>query len=115
MSEFLLLFRGGEYPIQQAEEAHTHLNKWFEWIDSLKEQGKLVGTQRLKYEGKQVHGTKKIVTDGPFAEGKEIVGGYLICLADSFDEAVTISKDCPIFEFENGIVEVRQIQPLRHM
>jgi hypothetical protein len=48
-------------------------------------------------------------------EGKEMVGGYLICIADSFDEAVEISKDCPILEFEDGVVEVRQIHQLPGM
>ena len=54
-----------------------------------------------------------MVTDGPFMEGKEMVGGYLICKADSLEEAVEISKGCPILEYESGIVEVREIQELK--
>jgi hypothetical protein len=61
--------------------------------------------------GKLITGTKKVVTDGPYIEGKEIVGGYLICKAKNFDEAVEISRGCPILEFDNGVVEVREIQP----
>lgn len=46
-------------------------------------------------------------------EGKEMVGGYLMCKANDYDEAVEISKGCPILEFEDGIVEVREIKELK--
>ena len=55
-------------------------------------------------------GNKKVISDGPFMEGKEMVGGYLICKANTIDEAVEISKGCPLLEYEDGIVEVREIQ-----
>ena len=115
MSEFLFLFRGGDYANQSPEESQANMQKWFKWMGSLREQGKFVGAQPLTKEGKQVKGNKKIVTDGPYVEGKEIVGGYLICTASNFDEAVGISKGCPILEYENGIVEVREIQQLPAM
>jgi hypothetical protein len=51
----------------------------------------------------------KVITDGPFAEGKELVGGYFLVRADSLDEAARMAKDCPIFE-TGGSVEVRPIQ-----
>jgi len=54
-------------------------------------------------------GTRRIVTDGPFIKGKELVGGYLIINASNINEAVEISKGCPIFK-EDGKLEVRQIQ-----
>ncbi|MFI5171543.1 MAG: YciI family protein [Chitinophagales bacterium] len=115
MKEYLLLFRGGDarrVDQQQSPEAwQEHMQKWNEWMQSLAGQGKLSGAQPLGKEGKVVSGNGKTVTDGPFIEGKEIVGGYLICKADSFDEAVVIAKNCPIFEHD-GIVEVREIQSL---
>ena len=57
---------------------------------------------------KKVTQKGKVVSDGPFAEGKEIVGGYLIVNAADLDEAAEISKGCPIFK-NNGEVEVREI------
>ena len=57
-------------------------------------------------------GGKAKVTDGPFSESKEVVGGYLIVSAASLDEATTMSKGCPILE-EGGSVEVRQIHPMQ--
>ena len=112
MKEYLFLFRGGNMP-ESPEESQAHMQRWMQWMGDLGAQGKFVGAQPLTKEGKQVKGSKKAVTDGPFMEGKEMVGGYLICKADSFDEAVEISKGCPILEYETGIVEVREIQELK--
>ena len=84
-------------------------------MGGLSEQGKFGGAQPLNSTGKQIAGTKKLVTDGPFMEGKEMVGGYLICKANTYDEAVDIAKGCPILEFEDGNVEVREIQELPGM
>jgi hypothetical protein len=114
MSEYLLLFRGGdaETARQSPEKWQAHMQKWMQWMGELKEQGKLIGAQPLETTGKIVTGTRKIVSDGPFAEGKEIVGGYLACKADSYEEAVKIAGNCPILEHD-GIVEVREIGELK--
>ena len=58
--------------------------------------------------GKTITGPKKVVTDGPFAESKEVVAGYFVVLAKSLDEAVDIAKQCPDYGL-NGIVEVREV------
>ncbi len=115
MKEYLFIFRGGDNHAMDpsAAEAQGHMQKWMEWMGGLAAQGKLGGAQPLLATGRQVRGTGKVVTDGPFMEGKEMVGGYLICKADNYDEAVDISKNCPILEFESGIVEVREIQELK--
>lgn len=113
MAEFMLLFRGGAATAAPSpEQMQASIQKWADWITGIAKEGKLVGSQPLQAGGKQVKGPKKVVTDGPFAEGKEIVGGYLICKADSLDEAVKISHGCPILENEDGIVEVREIREM---
>jgi len=115
MKEYLLLFRGGDarrLEEQQSPEAwQAHMQKWMLWMQALTEAGKFAGAQPLTNEGKVVSGGGHTVTDGPFMEGKEIVGGYLICKANNYDEAVVIAKECPIFEY-NGIVEVREINEM---
>jgi hypothetical protein len=115
MKEYLLLFRGGDgATLRQSPEAwQAHMQKWMQWMGGLQEKGQLVSAQPLDSSGKQVYGTKKVVTDGPYMEGKEMVGGYLMCKADGYDAAVEISKSCPILEFEDGVVEVREIQELK--
>lgn len=113
MAEYLLLFRGGdaEEAQQSPEKWQAHMEKWMQWMGGLKEEGKLIGAQPLVTTGKVVSGTQKVVTDGPYMEGKEIVGGYLACKADSYDEAVAIANNCPILEHD-GIVEVREIKEM---
>lgn len=111
MAAYLFLFRGGKDGWQNEpspEKWQEHMGKWSQWMGTLAEQGKLLGSEALHATGKVVTGTGKVVTDGPFAEGKEMVGGYLLCNADSMDEAVTLSKGCPIFE-NDGVVEVREV------
>ena len=114
MKEYLFLFRGGDgATLQQSPEKwQAHMQKWNQWMGGIQEKGQLVGAQPLDQDGKQVYGTKKVVSDGPYMEGKEVVGGYLMCRADNYDAAVEISKGCPILEFENGLVEVREIKAM---
>ena len=115
MKEYLLLFRGGEGPDdhESPEAWQQHMQKWMQWMGGLQEEGKLIGAQPLNETGKVVRGTGKVISDGPFMEGKEMVGGYLACKAKSYDEALEISNGCPILEFENGIVEIREISELK--
>ncbi len=114
MKEYLLLFRGGDGKNlrQSPEKWQQHMHRWATWMGEMTQQGKFVGAQPLSNDGKQITGTKKTVTDGPFIEGKEMVGGYLICKASSIDEATGIANGCPILEFDNGTVEVREIQEM---
>jgi hypothetical protein len=113
MEKYLYIFRGGDdVREQQSLEAwQTHMQKWGAWMKGLAEKGILVGGEPLELEGKQVNGKNKVVTDGPFIEAKETVGGYLIVNANSLEEATEISKGCPIFEHD-GKLEVRQIKKI---
>ena len=112
MKEFLYLFRGGDARTMNAspETIQENMGKWMKWMGDLGKQGKMVGGLPLSGEGKTVK-SRGVVTDGPYAEGKEIVGGYLVVKADNLHEATELSKGCPIFEF-NGTVEVREIQSM---
>jgi hypothetical protein len=115
MKEYLFLFRGGDGPgLQKSPEKwQAHMQRWMQWMGEMGKAGKFVGAQPLDATGKQVRGHRKAVTDGPYLEGKEMVGGYLICKAESYEEAVDLAKGCPILEFDDGIVEVRSIQELK--
>jgi hypothetical protein len=114
MEKFMYLFRGGEnhaHNAQDSEAAQKNMQAWGAWMGDLAKKGIMVGADPLQPTGKVVSGTKKIVTDGPFVEAKEMVGGYLIVNANNIDEAVEFSKGCPIFA-ENGKVEVRPLQKM---
>ncbi|MCE3226824.1 MAG: hypothetical protein K0S32_1375 [Bacteroidetes bacterium] len=113
MEKFIYLFRGGQADAasQSAETMQADMQKWMTWMDGLGKNGNLAGGEPLQQTGKQVNGTKKVVTDGPFIEAKEAVGGYLIINAKNMDEAVEIAKGCPVLE-SNGKVEIRPIQKM---
>lgn len=109
MKQFLYLFRGGdaEYENQSPEQMQAHMAKWGEWMQKISQNDEPVPGLPLRPEGKVVSRGGEIITDGPFTEGKEVVGGYVLVEAKDLDQAVEISKGCPIFEFD-GTVEVRE-------
>ena len=111
----MFLFRGGDgKTLQQSPEKwQEHMQKWMKWMGDLNQKGTFLGAQPLNQSGKVVTGNKKVITDGPFMEGKEMVGGYLMCKARTYDEALEIAKGCPILEFDDGMVEVREIDELK--
>ncbi|MDB5105969.1 MAG: hypothetical protein JWP91_3658 [Fibrobacteres bacterium] len=119
MKEYMFLFHGPREPmsiLKSPEKMQAHMQKWAAWMGDLGQKGKLVSAQPLEAaSGKQIHSGKQAITDGPFMEGKDlIVGGYLICKAESYDEAVSLAKGCPILsEFDNAVVEVRVVQEMK--
>lgn len=112
MADFLYLFRGGDAAQKLSpEQMQQHMQKWGAWMKELGATGNFKAGEPLDRTGKVVRGAKKTVTDGPFAEAKDLVGGYLIVTAPNLDKAVELSKGCPIFEHD-GIVEVRPIMKM---
>jgi hypothetical protein len=113
MNKFMFLFRGGDARREQQspEEMQAHMEVWKTWMGDLAGKGQLVDGLPLGKDGKVVKQSGENITDGPFAEGNEIVGGYLIVNAVDIRKAVEISKSCPIFEHE-GTVEVREIMSM---
>ena len=109
MSQFLYLYRGGRTEPPSPEQAQQVMQKWMNWLKELGEKGHLKDQgQPLEPTGKVVKGKAKSITDGPFAEAKDLVGGYTLIEAKDINEAAELSKGCPIFEGD-GSVEVRPI------
>jgi hypothetical protein len=99
-------------PDPTPEEMQQIFGKWMAWVKSLKDKGIYVGGDRLNDAGKVVRKSKEIsVTDGPYAETKETIGGYVIVTAGSLAEAAEIAKGCPGLDYET-LVEVRPIEGL---
>lgn len=111
MEKYMFLFRGGDISQLSPDEQQAEMQKWFAWIDKLTKQGRYLGGEPLLPGGKTVSGSKRTVTDGPFTESKEVVGGFFTVLANSLDEAVEMSKECPDFDL-GGSVEVREIMKI---
>jgi hypothetical protein len=111
MSQFVYLYRGVESG-RSPEKIQQSIQKWMAWMKQLSDQGHIKDPgQPLELTGRMVKGKQKTVTDGPFAETKEIVGGYTVIEARDLEEAVELSKGCPIFDGE-GAVEIRPVMKL---
>jgi hypothetical protein len=110
MKDFMFIFRGtsAEDLNWTPEQTQAAMQKWFNWIGELSAKGRYVGGDPLVTGGKTVQGKNPVVTDGPFAEGKELLGGYIIVKAESIEEATQMAFGFPDFDID-GSVEVREI------
>ena len=109
-SEYLLLFRGTEWDKGLSpEEIQKVMGQFMGWFDRLSQEGVLKAGQPLAQEGKVVSGNAgKTVSDGPFAESKEAIGGYFLLNAASLEQAVQIARECPTLKY-GCTVEVRPV------
>ena len=112
MSEFVLLYRNTaearRRTIDAPEAARQTLLKWRKWFEDIDRKGHLKSVGHpLEESGKVVRG--KFSTDGPYAETKDLIGGYSLIEASDLEEAAQIAATCPIFE-NGGLVEVRPIR-----
>lgn len=112
MADFTLLYRGRGGTTDSPEQRQQHLAKWRAWFQKLEQSGNLKELGHpLDPAGTVVRGSSKTVTDGPFAEAKDIIGGFSIVQAHDLTQAVELSKGCPILDI-GGSVEVRPVQQL---
>ncbi len=116
MSEYILLYRSTAEAHHEAmgtpENRQKSMVKWQAWVKEMTEKGQLLNVgQPLERTGKVVAGKSKTVTDGPYAETKDVVGGFSIIEAKDADEAARIAAGCPILE-RGGMVEVRPVLKL---
>lgn len=106
MKEFILLFRRPDIGNASPAEMEALANKWNEWLGSLASQDKIAnGPTRLNMEGKVLK-PGGVVTDGPFVEIKELLGGFIVIKAADMEEATTLAHGCPVLTI-GGSVEIR--------
>ena len=113
MKDFLLVFRTDyqAMPTWSPEEMQASTKRWMDWIGGIAAQNKLTDRgNRLENTGKVVR-ANQVITDGPYTEIKESIGGYSLIKASSIDEAIKIAQACPILSV-GGNVEVRPISAL---
>ncbi|MBI3192180.1 MAG: hypothetical protein HYZ36_05890 [Pedosphaera parvula] len=107
---YMLIFRGTNwYDGLSPEQMQQVLDHWMAWFNRLKDEGKCLAGNPLEREGRVVSGKNgRVVSDGPFAEAKETIGGYFLLSVSTLDEAVAIAQECP--GLAHGIrVEVRPV------
>lgn len=119
---YLLVFREStpeRYEEMTYEERRAALERWNAWCDELMAQGRVQGGNTLAPAGRvvsRVGGARAVAraVDGPFAEAKELIGGYLLLSAASLEEATSIAEGCPNLPY-GMVVEVRPVAEACHL
>src|SRR5262249_20217488 len=110
----LILFeKPGDFAAMSPEEIQKLIVEYNTWTGKVAAAGNLIDGHKLREEGgkRMVQTAGKLaVTDGPYAETKEVIGGVFLIKAASYDEAVKIASDCPHLRF--GRIEIRRLDPM---
>ncbi|HXF10923.1 MAG TPA: YciI family protein [Desulfuromonadaceae bacterium] len=109
-NSYMLIFRGNEWHKGMSpEEMQRISDQWMAWFKRLMDEGKAVAGNPLEPQGKIISGKNgRVVADGPFAESKEVVGGYFLLKVAGMDEAVAIAQQCPGLPY-GAKIEVRPV------
>lgn len=109
MKSFMFIFRGGSDAAELSpEEGQQQMQKWFDWVGELQGKGIYAAGEALMPTAGKIVSKGGLITDGPFAESKEMIGGYFIVKAESLEAATELAKACPDLPL-NGTVEVRDV------
>lgn len=112
MARFMFVYRSSAAQHQHEmapEQMQQIMEQWTGWISKGFQEGWMVDAgDALKLEGKIVN-DEKVVSDGPFVESKEIVGGFSIIKCDSLEAATEIAKGCPAVDSPSGTIEIREL------
>jgi len=93
------------------DQMQVLMKTWMDWMGGIAAQNKLVSSGNRLAPVAKVLAPNNVITDGPFVEIKEAIGGYIIVKAASLEEATELSKGCPILDV-NGTVEIRMVIPM---
>ena len=121
MAQYMLLLH--QLPVTNAQlppDTMTDVvRRYYEWAQAMREKGKLVGGEKLTAGGVRlvkVKDGKPVVSDGPYAELKDVVGGYFVIEAKDQAEAEAIAKDCPHMAISAANwIEIRPIESMAEM
>ena len=110
MKDFLLVFRNdySAAPKASPEEMQAVMKQWMDWIGGIAAQNKLTNAGNPLGSAGKVVRANNVITDGPYSEIKELIGGYTIVKSDTIEGAAALAHGCPILK-EGGNVEVREV------
>ena len=110
MNEFVLIMRHEDgKKIASPEQMQEWMKQTMDWIGSIAAQNKFVSGTGLPFDGARVVKSDNTVTNGPFGDSKETIGGFITVKAETIEEAVEFAKGCPVLQGEGNSMEVRQI------
>lgn len=109
MPQYMLLIKSGEYSTEMsAEQAQKIVEKYIAFARKLRAENRYLAGDELASSGRMLAAKNGKIVDGPFTETKESIGGYFLISADSYDHAVAIARECPVFD-RGGELEIREI------
>ena len=112
MAQFTFLYRGSPPANLSPEQRQKQMEKWMAWFQDMGAKGLVKDPGHpLENGGKVVRGKPIAVSDGPYAEAKDLIGGYTLIEATDLAQAAEIAKGCPILE-GGGAVEVRPVMQM---
>ena len=110
MDEFMLIFRHEDgQKVASPEQMQKWMKQTMDWIGGIAAQNKFVGSNGLPFDDARVVWHNNVVTNGPYGDIKETIGGYIIVKANSIEEAVEFAKGSPVLQGDGNSVEVRKI------
>jgi hypothetical protein len=110
MQESALIFRHEDgTKIASPEQIQVWMKQTMDWIGGIAAQNKFTAGIGLPFDEAKVVHHNKTVTNGPFGDIKETIGGMILVKADSAEEAAEFAKGCPVLQGEGNTVEVRKI------
>jgi hypothetical protein len=114
MPKFMLILHSqpGAWKDLSPDELQRKIEKYRAWSEKMHAGGRHVSSEKLAEEGGRLMSLRDgrlHVTDGPYAETKEVVGGYFVFRAAKYEEAIALTSDCPFLE--DGRIEIRQTDP----
>jgi hypothetical protein len=110
MEEFALIMRHEDgAKVASPEQIQQWMKQTMDWIGSIAAQNKFSSGTGLSFEDAKVVNHGGVVTNGPFGDIKETIGGFIVVKADSVEEAVEFAKGCPVLQGEGNSMEVRKI------
>ena len=113
MKTFIMLLHDAGFPEDiSPEQIQAIIQRYVAWRDRIQQNGrKVTGHKLMDGAGRVMRGGtgQTRITDGPYAEAREVIGGLFILEAENYDEVVELSKDCPHLDF--GSIEIREVDP----
>lgn len=114
MESYLLLLHGRDnYERLSPEQMQAIIDRYRAWGQKLRDAGRMLGSNKLEDKSGRVlraDSGQLHITDGPYAESKDVLGGYFMVSAETYEDAVELCRDCPHLDF--GVIEVRQVQKM---
>jgi hypothetical protein len=110
MNQFLIIVRGSDHSVASPEEMQKRMTLFGEWVQKVLDGRFVSGAPLEEADARLLKSKTEVLTDGPFIESKEMISGYFVIQSKDMDEAVELTKQCPLLgQFQ---LEVRKMKPM---